>query len=290
MTPLAALVVQHKSTSRLLELGSLSLPSPAVMGIINVTPDSFSDGGKFISIERACAQALSMATAGASLIDIGGESTRPGAPGVSIAEELGRVIPVIEALGKIIDLPISIDTSKPEVMRAAVAAGAAMINDVMALQVPGAMVEAASLNVPVCLMHIQGQPRTMQNAPIYDDIVADVTAFLSARIAQCVQAGIKRELIVVDPGFGFGKTLAHNVELLANLRLLQELELPLLVGLSRKRSLGDLTGKDLNERLPASLSAATIAVLNGAAIIRAHDVGETIDALRIATAVMEVIT
>ena len=203
------------------------------------------------------------------------------------AEELQRVIPVIEAVRKVVDLPISIDTSKPEVMREAVAAGALMINDVMALQAPGALQEAARLNVPVCLMHMQGQPRTMQNSPIYADVAADVTAFLSERVAQCVQAGIRREQIVVDPGFGFGKALAHNVELLANLRTLQQLGLPVLVGLSRKRSLGDLTGKGVDARLPASLSAATIAVLNGAAIVRAHDVGETVDALRIVSAVME---
>ncbi len=287
MTRLAVLVAQHKSTSRLLMLGSLSLQSPAVMGILNITPDSFSDGGKLNSVEAACAQARSMAAAGASLLDIGGESTRPGALDVSLAEELQRVIPVIEAVRKVVDLPISIDTSKPEVMREAVAAGALMINDVMALQAPGALQEAARLNVPVCLMHMQGQPRTMQNSPIYADVAADVTAFLSERVAQCVQAGIRREQIVVDPGFGFGKALAHNVELLANLRTLQQLGLPVLVGLSRKRSLGDLTGKGVDARLPASLSAATIAVLNGAAIVRAHDVGETVDALRIVSAVME---
>lgn len=287
MTRLAVLVAQHKSTSRLLMLGSLSLQSPAVMGILNITPDSFSDGGKLNSVEAACAQARSMAAAGASLLDIGGESTRPGALDVSLAEELQRVIPVIEAVRKVVDLPISIDTSKPEVMREAVAAGALMINDVMALQAPGALQEAARLNVPVCLMHMQGQPRTMQNSPIYADVAADVTAFLSERVAQCVQAGIRREQIVVDPGFGFGKALAHNVELLANLRTLQQLGLPVLVGLSRKRSLGDLTGKGVDGRLPASLSAATIAVLNGAAIVRAHDVGETVDALRIVSAVME---
>ena len=287
MTRLAVLVAQHKSTSRLLMLGSLSLQSPAVMGILNITPDSFSDGGKLNSVEAACAQARSMAAAGASLLDIGGESTRPGALDVSLAEELQRVIPVIEAVRKVVDLPISIDTSKPEVMREAVAAGALMINDVMALQAPGALQEAARLNVPVCLMHMQGQPRTMQNSPIYADVAADVTAFLSERVAQCVQAGIRREQIVVDPGFGFGKALAHNVELLANLRTLQQLGLPVLVGLSRKRSLGDLTGKGVDARLPASLSAATIAVLKGAAIVRAHDVGETVDALRIVSAVME---
>jgi dihydropteroate synthase len=287
MTRLAVLVAQHKSTSRLLMLGSLSLQSPAVMGILNITPDSFSDGGKLNSVEAACAEALSMAAAGASLLDIGGESTRPGALDVSLAEELQRVIPVIEAVKKVVDLPISIDTSKPEVMREAVAAGALMINDVMALQAPGALQEAARLNVPVCLMHMQGKPRTMQNSPIYADVAVDVTAFLSERVAQCVQAGIRREQIIVDPGFGFGKALAHNVELLANLRTLQQLGLPVLVGLSRKRSLGDLTGKGVDGRLPASLSAATIAVLNGAAIVRAHDVGETVDALRIVSAVME---
>jgi dihydropteroate synthase len=287
MTQPAKLVALQKSTDFLLVLGSLSLPTPSVMGILNVTPDSFSDGGKFNTVSAARQQAETMAEAGAAIIDIGGESTRPGATEVSSDRELERIIPVIEAVRESTELPISVDTSKPEVMREVAAAGAAMINDVTALQTPGATAEVAALGLPVCLMHMQGQPRSMQNHPEYEDVVAEVTAFLGERVAQCVQDGISRDRIIVDPGFGFGKTVAHNIELLANLRQLQELGLPVLVGLSRKRSLGDITGKDVDDRMPASISAATIAVLHGAAIVRAHDVRETVDALRIASAVMD---
>jgi dihydropteroate synthase len=257
------------------------------MGILNVTPDSFSDGGRFVEMDAARRQAEAMAEAGAGIIDIGGESTRPGADDISEANELDRVIPVIEAIRATTGLPISVDTSKAGVMRAAVAAGAAMINDVIALQGPGALEAAAELEVPVCLMHMQGSPRTMQHDPQYDDVTADVSKFLRARVAACVAAGINQEMIVVDPGFGFGKTHAHNVELLANLRQLLHLGLPVLVGLSRKSTLGEITGREVSARMPASIAAATIAVLNGAQIIRAHDVGETVDAINVAHAVME---
>jgi len=283
----ARLVVLHPNTSHLLHLGSLELPCPSVMGILNVTPDSFSDGGRFVGLDAARRQAEAMAEDGASIIDIGGESTRPGADGVAEAEELDRVIPVIEAVRATTGLPISVDTSKAGVMRAAVAAGAAMINDVIALQGPGALVSAAELKVPVCLMHMQGSPRTMQHEPRYDDVASDVAEFLRARVEACVAAGVDRELIVVDPGFGFGKTQAHNVELLANLRQLLDLGLPLLVGLSRKATLGEITGRDVSARMPASIAAATIAVMNGAQIVRAHDVRETVDAVNVAHAVME---
>jgi dihydropteroate synthase len=257
------------------------------MGILNVTPDSFSDGGRFVDMDAARRQAEAMAEAGAAIIDIGGESTRPGADDVAEAEELDRVIPVIEAIRTTTGLPISVDTSKAGVMRAAVAAGAAMINDVIALKGPGAIVAAAELKVPVCLMHMQGSPRTMQHDPKYDDVATDVADFLRARVAACVAAGIDRELIVVDPGFGFGKTHAHNIELLANLRQLLDLGLPLLVGLSRKSTLGEITGREVSARMPASIAAATIAVMNGAQIVRAHDVRETVDAVKVAHAVME---
>jgi len=287
----AQLVAPHQNTSwtasRLLRLGALSLPSPSVMGVLNMTPDSFSDGGRFDDIDVAQRQAERMAADGAAIIDIGGESTRPGAESVSVAQELDRVIPVIEALRKTADLPISIDTSKAVVMREAIAAGAVMINDVLALQEADALAAAADLGVPVCLMHMQGRPRSMQENPRYGDVAAEVTAFLGDRVAECVAAGIDRELIAVDPGFGFGKTHAHNVELLANLRQLQGLDLPVLVGLSRKSTLGDLTGRDVDGRLAASISAAVIAVMHGAQLVRAHDVRETVDALRIASAIMD---
>jgi len=257
------------------------------MGVLNVTPDSFSDGGRFADLDTARRHAESMAQAGASIIDIGGESTRPGAADVSESEEIERVIPVIRALRDTVDLPISVDSSKAAVMREAVEAGAALINDVMALREPGALEAAVDLKIPVCLMHMQGRPRTMQKNPNYDDITAEVTAFLGDRAARCVEAGLARELILIDPGFGFGKTHAHNVELLANLRQLQNLNLPVLVGLSRKSTLGALTGQDVDHRMAGSVSAAVIAVMNGAQIVRAHDVSETADALRVASAVLE---
>ena len=264
-----------------LRLGDFSLECPAVMGILNVTPDSFSDGGHFHSTEAAIVHAQQMANAGAAIIDIGGESTRPGAQEVSEQEEIDRVVPVIEAVRSRIDQPISVDTSKPGVMRAAVAAGAAMINDVRALQTDGALTAAVELRRPVCLMHMQGQPRNMQQDPQYGDVVADVSAFLRDRVAQCVEAGLGEEMLVVDPGFGFGKTPEDNIELLANLRQLLAIGPPILIGVSRKSTLGRITGREVDERLPASLAAAVMAVERGAQIIRAHDVAETVDALRV---------
>ncbi len=265
-----------------------SLPSPAaVMGILNVTPDSFSDGGRFTGRDDALRQAERMLAEGADILDVGGESTRPGAAGVSAQEELDRVVPVIEAVLGITDKPVSIDTSKADVMRAAVAAGAAMINDVRALREEGALDAAAAARVPVCLMHMQGQPRTMQQDPDYADVVGEIADFLSERVEACGHAGIPRDRIVLDPGFGFGKTVAHNVELLANLRQLKELGLPILAGLSRKSTLGKITGRDVDQRVPASIAAAVIAVTNGASIVRVHDVAETVDALKVLTAVLE---
>ena len=271
----------------MLDLGSLRIPVPAVMGILNVTPDSFSDGGRFVNPELALRQAVSMAADGAAIIDIGGESTRPGAADVGEQEELDRVIPLIEAVASATDTPISVDTSKPAVMREAVAAGASMINDVRALQGDGALEAASELGVAVCLMHMLGEPRTMQANPHYDDVVDEVAAFLGQRLEACIAAGIDEHRVVLDPGFGFGKSPEHNVELLANLRQLRLRDRPLLVGVSRKSTLGVLTGRNVNERLPASLAAAVMAVVNGAAIIRAHDIRETVDALTIAQSVME---
>jgi len=271
----------------MLTLGPFTIPAPAVMGILNVTPDSFSDGGHFDNLNIALRQAITMVEGGASLIDIGGESTRPGADSVPEQQELDRVIPVIEAIRAVTDVPISIDTSKAGVMRAAIAAGATMINDVAALQGEGSMQAAADLGVPVCLMHMQGEPRTMQEKPHYDDVVAEVAAFLESRIAECIEAGIGEELIVVDPGFGFGKTHGQNVELLANLRQLRIRERPVLVGVSRKSTLGDLTQREVHERMPASVAAAVVAVVNGASIVRAHDVQATVDALKVTQAVIE---
>jgi dihydropteroate synthase len=271
----------------MLTLGSLRIPAPAVMGILNVTPDSFSDGGRFSNADVALRQAVSMAEHGAALIDIGGESTRPGSAGVRTQEELDRVIPVVEAVRAVTDTPISIDTSKAVVMREAVAAGAQFINDVFALRAEGALAAAAELGVPVCLMHMRGKPRTMQDNPTYDNVVADVAAFLEQRVAESVAAGIAEDQIVIDPGFGFGKTRDHNVELLANLRQLRVRDRPLLVGVSRKTTLGDLTGRDVGDRVAASVAAAVIAATNGAAIVRAHDVRETVDALRVVQAVFE---
>ena len=272
----------------MLRLGRLKLPDPAVMGVLNVTPDSFSDGGQFVDPLVALRQARSMAEEGAAIIDIGGESTRPGAESVSLGEELDRVIPVIEAVSGATDVPISIDTSKPAVMREAVAAGASMINDVSALKADGALQAAADLDVAVCLMHMKGEPRTMQESPSYTDVVAEVVDFLRDRVERCVAAGIGEGQIVVDPGFGFGKSHVHNIELLANLRQLQVCGRPLLVGFSRKSTLGDLTRREVHERMPASIAAAVIAAMNGARIVRAHDVQATVDALKVVRAVTTV--
>jgi len=263
----------------------LDLSRPAVMGILNVTPDSFSDGGVFLSPDNAVARALQMAAEGADIIDVGGESTRPGAAPVSAREEIDRVIPVIDALRRRVSLPISIDTSKPEVMRAAVAAGAGFINDVQALRTEGALETAAAMNVPVCLMHMQGEPRTMQDDPRYADVVGEVRDFLKARRDACVSAGIAAARIVVDPGFGFGKTLEHNLELLRGLKKLRSLGAPILAGLSRKSMIGKALGLPVERRLHASVALAVMVVQNGARIVRVHDVGPTVEALRMWAAV-----
>ncbi len=271
----------------MLRVGAIELECPAVMGILNVTPDSFSDGGQFVAPHAALRQAEQMACEGAAILDIGGESTRPGAQGVSEQQEIDRVVPVIEAVRAEIDLPISVDTSKPGVMRAAVAAGAAMINDVRALRSDGALDAAVELQQAVCLMHMQGQPRTMQQDPRYANVVGEVAEFLASRVEECVRAGLGRDLLVIDPGFGFGKTPQDNVDLLANLRQLLQIGAPVLIGVSRKSTLGALTGREVDERLPASLAGAVLAVERGAQIVRVHDVAETVDALRIAQEVME---
>jgi dihydropteroate synthase len=256
-----------------------------VMGVLNVTPDSFSDGGRFLSLEAAVEQGVRMAAEGAALLDVGGESTRPGAEPVSEAEELERVIPVIERLRADTQAVISIDTSKPAVIRAAAAAGAGLVNDVRALREPGALEAAAATGCAVGLMHMQGEPRTMQLAPHYQDVVAEVRHFLSTRAAACRAAGIEAGRLVVDPGFGFGKTVEHNLTLLRRLPELAVDGLPVLVGLSRKSMLGTLTQRQAGERLAGSVALAVIAALNGARIIRAHDVAPTVDALRVVGAV-----
>ncbi|WP_421190122.1 dihydropteroate synthase [Aeromonas enteropelogenes] len=260
---------------------SLSLDRPHVMGILNVTPDSFSDGGNFTQLQRAMTHARQMVADGATLIDIGGESTRPGAPDVSEQEELDRVIPIVERLVRECNVMISLDTSKAAVMREGCKAGAHLINDVRALQEPGALLVAAEADVPVCLMHMQGQPRTMQVEPHYDDLLEEVKAFFDERIAVCEAAGIGREKLLLDPGYGFGKTLAHNYQLLAEQRGLLEYGLPLLVGMSRKSMIGNLLARPVDERLAGSLACALIGMQQGARIIRVHDVRETMDALRV---------
>ncbi|MCX7033781.1 MAG: dihydropteroate synthase [Arenimonas sp.] len=263
----------------------LKLDRPRVMGIVNVTPDSFSDGGHHDTVEAAVAHGLKLAAEGADLLDVGGESTRPGADAVSLEDELARVIPVIERLARETSLPISVDTSKPEVMRAAVAAGAGMINDVYALRREGALDAAASLGVPVVLMHMLGEPRGMQDAPQYDDVVGDVHRFLAERLFACEMAGIPKKNLVVDPGFGFGKTLDHNLLLLRQLARLTDLGVPVLAGISRKRSLGDITGRAVDERVSASVAAAVLAAEYGARLVRVHDVAATVDAMKVWAAV-----
>ena len=264
---------------------SLDLGTPLVMGVLNVTPDSFSDGGAFLRPQVAVEHARRMVGQGAGIIDVGGESTRPGAMPVGAGEEMDRVLPVIEALAAELTVPVSVDTSKPEVMRAALAAGASMVNDVMALQAPGATEAVAASQAAVCLMHMQGEPRSMQQDPRYDDVVKDVRQFLSARVRACEAAGIARERLVVDPGFGFGKTVEHNLRLLAELGVFGSEGLPVLVGLSRKSLIGRLTGRPADQRLAGSVALAALAVAHGASIVRAHDVAETVDAVRIAAAV-----
>lgn len=260
---------------------SISIDHPQVMGILNVTPDSFSDGGLWAERDQALRHAMDMATAGADIIDVGGESTRPGSLGVALQEELDRVIPLVESIVSETGLPVSIDTSKPEVMSAAVGAGAGMINDVFALRCEGALETAAHLAVPVCIMHMLGEPRDMQQNPEYDDVVREVLDFLLNRASTCQTAGISATRIVIDPGFGFGKTLQHNSELFCALRQFVAAGFPVLVGMSRKSMLGQLTGKPVEQRLAASLSAAVMAAQAGVAILRVHDVAETVDALKI---------
>ena len=256
-----------------------------VMGILNTTPDSFSDGGQFVAVDSALAQALKMHSEGADIIDVGGESTRPGAKSVSTIDEINRVIPVIKAIRKQSDVLISIDTSKPEVMSEAVKAGANIINDVNALRAQGALDVCAQLAVPVCIMHMQGEPRTMQNEPVYDDVITEIKEFFEQRIDACIKAGIKRENIILDPGFGFGKTLEHNLQLLKRLDEFQVLELPVLVGLSRKSMLGKIINDSApDNRLYASIAAAVLAGVNGASIFRVHDVKATVDALKVCDA------
>jgi len=262
---------------------TLDLSSPAVMGILNVTPNSFSDGGRFADPGAALAQARRMVADGAAIIDVGGESTRPGAAPASLQEELDRVVPVIEAITRELDVLVSIDTMKPEVMRAAVAAGAGLINDVLALQAPGAIETAAASGAAVCLMHMQGTPRTMQHDPHYEDVVREVGDFLRERAGACREAGIPADRIALDPGFGFGKTLDHNLQLLRGLGRLGG-GYPLLVGLSRKSMLGKLTGRPVDQRLAGSIALAALAVAAGARIVRCHDVAETVDAVRVAWA------
>lgn len=256
-----------------------------MMGILNVTPDSFSDGGQFLEYSRALAHAELMVEEGAAIIDIGGESTRPGSAEVPPAEEIARVVPIIEFLAPRIPVPISIDTSKPEVMQAAVAAGAGLINDVYGLRREGALEMAASLQVPVCLMHMRGEPRTMQQAPVYSDVVHEVREFLAKRIEACESAGIRRERIVIDPGFGFGKSLAHNLSLLKHLDAFSALGVPVLAGLSRKSMIGSLLDRTVDERLFGSIAAAVIAARQGASLLRVHDVRPTVEALQVVTAV-----
>jgi dihydropteroate synthase len=263
---------------------AFDLSRPLVMGVVNVTPDSFSDGGRYFTTSRALDHARQMVAAGADLIDLGGESTRPGAAAVPEADELGRVIPICEALARE-GVAVSVDTRKPAVMRAAIAAGAAMINDVCALGAPGAIDICAAADVGVCLMHMQGDPQTMQQAPVYADVVADVRAFLTARAAACVEAGIARNRIVLDPGFGFGKTLAHNLQLFRALPAFVAAGFPVLAGVSRKSMLGQITGRPVDERMAASLAAALAALARGATLLRVHVVPETIDAVKVWLAV-----
>jgi len=263
----------------------LTLNRPHVMGIVNVTPDSFSDGGKFSSTDLAVEHALKLIAEGADILDIGGESTRPGAAVVSLDEELERVIPVIEALSKTCNVPISIDTYKPEVMRQAIVAGADIVNDVRALQEPNALEIVAQSNVGVCLMHMQGTPQTMQLEPHYVDVVSEVKQFLADRMNAALAHGIVKSRILLDPGFGFGKTRAHNIALIQHLDELNVIGLPLLVGLSRKSVLGSITGADEGQRLYASIAASVISAMKGAKILRVHDVKATVDALKVVTAI-----
>jgi len=263
---------------------AFDLSRPLVMGVLNVTPDSFSDGGRFADREQALSHARRMRDDGADIVDIGGESSRPGAESVAEGVELSRVLPLVEALAAE-GIPVGVDTRKPAVMQAAIAAGAAMINDIAALREPGAIEACAQGGIGVCLMHMQREPRTMQAAPAYADVVSEVRDFLLTRARVCIDAGIARERIAIDPGFGFGKTLAHNLALLRALGTLAATGYPVVAGLSRKASLGEITGRSVDERMPASLAAALSAVARGAAIVRVHDVRATVDALKVWSAV-----
>lgn len=262
----------------------LDLSFPHVMGILNVTPDSFSDGGKHNALVDALTHTNEMVNAGATIIDVGGESTRPGADEVSVEEELERVIPVVEAIAQRFEVWISVDTSKADVIREAASAGAHIINDVLSLSEPGALAAAAATGLPVCLMHMQGEPRTMQQAPAYKDIVSEVDTYFVEQLARCEAAGIKKENLLLDPGFGFGKNLSHNYELLAHLSKFHRFALPLLVGMSRKSMIGQLLNVGPSQRLTGSLACAVIAAMQGAHIIRAHDVKETVEAMRVVEA------
>jgi dihydropteroate synthase len=266
-------------------LRRMAQQGPLVCGIVNATPDSFSDGGRYVDPAAAIDHGLALIAQGADMLDIGGESTRPGARPPSVAAEIARVVPVVDALARSTSIPISVDTSRPAVMREAVAAGACFINDVRALRFPGALVAAAELNVPVCLVHMRGEPHTMQQSPEYVDVVAEVRAFLLQCVTACVKAGIPSEYIVVDPGFGFGKTLHHNLDLLANLDHIADVGLPVMAGLSRKGMIGAISGRDVKHRQVASSAAALIAAQNGASLLRVHDVAETVDALAVLRAV-----
>ncbi len=262
----------------------LDLSQPVVMGVLNITPDSFSDGGSYFSLIEALYRAEIMMEEGAAIIDIGGESTRPGASPISVQEELDRVLPVVERLARELPIPVSVDTSKPEVMREAACAGVGLINDVWALRQPGALEVVAASGLPVCLMHLQGEPVTMQQEPRYADAVAEVYAFLADRVGACENVGIPRNRILVDPGFGFGKTLEHNLALLRQLHRFTDLATGVLVGLSRKSMIGALLGTPVSERLSGSLAAAVIAVWQGAQIVRTHDVRATVQALCVCAA------
>ncbi|MBW9429941.1 dihydropteroate synthase [Atlantibacter hermannii] len=265
---------------------TLDLSHPHVMGILNVTPDSFSDGGKHNQLIDAVKHANAMINAGASIVDVGGESTRPGASEVSVDEELSRVIPVVEAVAQRFEVWVSVDTSKPEVIRESARAGAHIINDIRSLSEPGALEAAAQTGLPVCLMHMQGEPRTMQNAPHYDDVFESVNRYFVEQIARCEAAGIAKENLLLDPGFGFGKNLHHNYQLLARLSEFHHFELPLLVGMSRKSMVGQLLNVGPTERLSGSLACAVIAAMQGANIIRVHDVKETVEAMRVVEATL----
>lgn len=268
--------------------GLLKTDKTKIMGVLNVTPDSFYDGGRYMDLSAAWRQADEMIAAGADIIDIGGESTRPGAQAVDVDEELRRVLPAIQEIRRHSGIPISIDTSKADVMREAIKAGANMINDVRALREPNALATAAALRVPVCLMHMQGEPRTMQDSPDYADVVNDVCDFLGQRIAACEAAGIRREDIVIDPGFGFGKTVQHNLRLLRRLGRFNELGLAVLVGVSRKSMLGTILDKPAEQRLFGSVALATLACWFGATLLRVHDVAATVDAVKVCEAVRNV--